>query len=185
MNHNRRHSRWEDCFYWIVMLSACAISSRASELGACYNTPRAAVDSSKPGSVISPMSQGGGYRVMSVQSDVVLKQRWAFIARCDHPEWPVSALQISGFNSLLPPRESRQISLQGISAIPVVHAGDVVLLWKQEDLLRIEVAGISEESGGLGNTIRVRLLHKNTDEQSVHEQFTGIIRGPSDVEMKP
>jgi hypothetical protein len=72
-----------------------------------------------------------------------------------------------------------------ISAIPVVRAGDPVRLWKQEDLLRIEIAGISEESGNLGNKIRVRLLHRNTDDQAMQEEFSGIIRGPSDVELQP
>jgi hypothetical protein len=66
-----------------------------------------------------------------------------------------------------------------------VRAGDIVMLWKQENLLRIEVTGISEESGSLGKTIRVRLLRRTTDDQFAQEQFSGIIRGPSDVEMQP
>ena len=72
-----------------------------------------------------------------------------------------------------------------ISTAPVVRAGDIVRLWRQESFLRIEVAGMSEESGGLGKTIRVRLLRRNTDDQSIPEQFSGVIRGPSDVEMQP
>jgi hypothetical protein len=69
--------------------------------------------------------------------------------------------------------------------VAVVHAGDVVRLWRREDLLRIEVTGVAEESGGVGKKIRVRLLRRNTDGPSKEEQFTGIIRGPSDVEMLP
>jgi hypothetical protein len=60
-----------------------------------------------------------------------------------------------------------------------------VRLWKQEDLLRIEVAGVSEESAGLGQTVRVRLLRGNTDDQSISEHFSGVVRGPSNVEMLP
>ena len=74
--------------------------------------------------------------------------------------------------------------VDSIRTAPIVRAGDVVRLWKQESSLRIELAGVSEESGGLGKTIRVRLLRRNTDEQSVPEQFSGIIRGPLDVEMQ-
>jgi hypothetical protein len=55
----------------------------------------------------------------------------------------------------------------------------------QEGVLRIEAAGVSEESGGLGKTIRVRLLRRNTDDQSIAKQFSGVIRGPLDVEMQP
>jgi Chaperone for flagella basal body P-ring formation len=131
------------------------------------------------------MSKRGGYRVTSIQSDVVLGQKWALIASCDHPEWPTLALQMYGSNPLPSTLQTRQRPRDGISATPVVHAGDPVRLWKQEDLLRIEIAGISEESGSLGNRIRVRLLHRNTDDQAMQEQFSGIIRGPSDVEMQP
>jgi hypothetical protein len=37
----------------------------------------------------------------------------------------------------------------------------------------------------VGKTILVRLLRRNTDDQSIPEQFSGVIRGPSDVEMQP
>jgi hypothetical protein len=123
--------------------------------------------------------------VRSIQSDPVLGHRWALIASCDHPEWPSSALQIA--ESRLAPLsvQIQQASRSSAQVVTVVRAGDVVRLWKQEDLLRIEIAGISEESGGLGNTIRVRLLHRNTDDQSIQEHFLGVIRGPSDVEMQP
>ena len=56
---------------------------------------------------------------------------------------------------------------EGAKTAPVVRAGDIVRLWRQESSLRIEVAGVSEESGGLGKTIRVRLLRRNTDDQSM------------------
>jgi hypothetical protein len=183
MTHSR-HSRGRHGLCWVVVLSAY-ISSTCYGQGACYNTPRAAIDSSRPGSLISPMSKRGGYRVTSIQSDVVLGQRWALIASCDHPEWPTLALQVYESKPLPSTLQIRQRPQDLISATPVVHAGDPVRLWKQEDLLRIEIAGISEESGSLGNKIRVRLLHRNTDDQAMQEQFSGIIRGPSDVEMQP
>jgi hypothetical protein len=183
MSHGYFRREYGIC--WIVILSACGISSTCFGQGACYSTPRAAIDSSRPGSLISPASKRGGYRVTSIQSDVVLGQRWALIASCDHPEWPALALQMYGSNPLPSTLSIRQTPQDGISAIPVVHAGDPVRLWKHEDLLRIEIAGISEESGSLGNKIRVRLLHRNTDDQAMQEQFSGIIRGPSDVEMQP
>jgi hypothetical protein len=31
----------------------------------------------------------------------------------------------------------------------------------------------------------VRLLHGNTDDQSTLEQFSGVVRGPSNVEIQP
>ena len=44
---------------------------------------------------------------------------------------------------------------------PVVRAGDVVRLWSREEDVRIEVAAMAEESGGLGKTVRVRLMPRN------------------------
>jgi hypothetical protein len=183
MTH-RRHFRGRCSLCWIAILSVYSLSSTCLGQGACYVTPRAAIDSSKVGSLISPVSTGGGYRVTSIQQDVVLGRRWALIASCDHPEWPALALQMYG-SSPLPSALQIKQGIRDVISTPVVHAGDPVRLWKQEDLLRIEIAGVSEESGGLGNTIRVRLLHRNTDNLSIQERFSGIIRGPSDVEMQP
>ena len=67
----------------------------------------------------------------------------------------------------------------------MVRAGDIVRLWRQESLLRIEVSGVAEESGGLGSSIRVRLATGDTNEQSVQERFLGVIRGPWSVEIQP
>src|ERR1700759_2583240 len=102
------------------------------------------------------------------------------IMRCDHPEWPVIALPLR--DSILQLRFRDQESAKNIPASVVIRAGKIVRLWRQETSLRIEVTGISEGNGGLGDLIKVRLLHRNTDDQSIEEQFSGIVRGPSDVE---
>jgi Chaperone for flagella basal body P-ring formation len=169
---------------WISPLSMSAAAATDSAPTACYSSPSAAIDSVKPRSSPSPVSQHGGYRVMGTQSDPVLGRRWAIVASCDHAEWPLLAVITSGSD---PDATSRanQMSMTIVRSVPVVHAGDTVRLWKQEDHLRIEVAGVSEESGSLGKTIRVRLLRRSADDQAIQEQFSGIVRGPSDVEMQP
>jgi Chaperone for flagella basal body P-ring formation len=169
---------------WISVLSLSAAAATGSARTACYSTPSAAMDSVKPGSSSSPVSEGGGYRVTGGQSDPVLGGNWAIVASCDHTDWPVLAIRTFG-SDLVIPSVAGQMRVMGVGPIPVVHAGDVVRLWKKEDLLRIEVAGIAEESGGLGKTIRVRLLRRNADDQVNQERFSGIVRGPSDVEMQP
>jgi hypothetical protein len=170
--------------YWILMFSVCGTVAIGSSQTACYSTPNAAIESLKGGASLSPASQGRGYRVTGIQSDPVLGQRWVMIARCEHTEWPMLAVQTGGPNAgaALQANQMRAVPLPSIS---VVHVGDIVRLWKQEDLLQIEVAGVSEESGGLGETIRVRLLPRNPDGQWIPERFSGIVRGPSDVEMQP
>jgi hypothetical protein len=152
---------------------------------ACYSTPRRAIDALVGGFSFSPAVNNDGYQVTRIELDAVLGRRWAMISHCDHPEWPVFALPVNGAISLASPQEMERSATGRFRTAPVVRAGDIVRLWSQEGVLRIEVAGVSEESGGLGKTIRVRLLRRNTDDQSIRKQFSGVIRGPLDVEMQP
>jgi hypothetical protein len=148
----------------------------------CYTTPSTALDALVANSSLSPTLKNDGYRVIRIESDQVLGQRWAMIARCGHSEWPLVALPAKGA-SLPLPQEAKRSASENVRTVPVIRAGDVVRLWRQESLLRIEVAGLSEESGCVGKTIRVRLLH--TDDQSIPQRFSGVIRGPANVEMEP
>jgi hypothetical protein len=183
MKHSLRSRLWHS-FCWSSTLSISAAATAGFAQAACYSTPRAAMDAIRPGSALAPVSEGAGYRVTGIQSDPMLGRRWAIVSSCDHTEWPVSAVQISGSDPAAPSQTNR-IPMTSVRSIPVVHAGDIVRLWKQEDLLRIEVAGVSEETGGLGKIIRVRLLRRIADDQAIQERFSGIVRGPSDVEMQP
>jgi hypothetical protein len=163
-----------------LTLSGICLANTA--LAACYTTPLMAIAAASVTSS-SSISEKRGYRVERIQSDPVLKQTWAMVSRCDHPEWPAVALPMR--DSILPLRLREQERAKDIPRSVVIRAGEIVRLWRQETSLRIEVAGISEGNGGLGDLIKVRLLRKNTDDQSIDEQFSGIVRGPSDVEMKP
>jgi Chaperone for flagella basal body P-ring formation len=164
------------------ILALYGICLANTALAVCYSTPLTAITTGSLTSSAS-ISEGGGYRVERIKSDPVLKQTWALVSRCDHPEWPTIALPLR--DSILPLRLREQERAKDIQESVVVHAGEIVRLWKQETSLRIEVPGISEGNGGLGDLIKVRLLRRNTDDHSIDEQFSGIVRGPSDVEMKP
>lgn len=168
----------------IALFALPGLSLIGSAHAACYSTPRSAVDALASNSSVSRDSANAGYRVSGIKSDPVLGLRWAMIARCDHPEWPAVALSTNTTRSM-PAHQSEQSSTSNIGAGPLVRAGEIVRLWTQESLMRIEVVGVSEENGGLGKTIRVRLLRRSTDGQSIPEQFSGIVRGPSDVEIQP
>jgi hypothetical protein len=168
------------CIVFLITLEATSTASRA----ACYSTPEAAIDALIANPSFASASENNGYRVARIELDKVLARGWAMIARCDHPEWPAIAFPANGVDWLALPQARERSLAASVGTAPIVRAGDVVRLWRQESSLRIELAGVSEESGGLGKTIRVRLLHKNTDEQSIPEQFSGIIRGPLDVEMQ-
>ena len=176
---------WPRCVGVVSLLTLQGISMASSSRAVCYSTPSKAIDALVANSSHSPALKDDGYRVTRIESDQVLGLRWAMIARCGHPEWPLVALPANGASSLVLHQETERSVTDGLSTAPVVRAGDIVRLWRRESILRIEVAGVSEESGCLGKTIRVRLLHRNTDDQFIPEQFLGVIRGPLDVEMQP
>lgn len=121
----------------------------------------------------------GGYRVKTVHWDPVLQRRWAVVNLCEHPEWPsfTLLLQDRGPSS----REKHQL---------IMHAGDVVRLRSQEEFLRIEMAAIAEESGAVGDTIRVRLQRPaladyGAETSSTSATVRAVVRGSHDVEMAP
>ena len=147
----------------------------------CLNTPNTA-DSSRASALSSSAQKGGDYRVQAARWDPILRQRWLTIASCNHPERPPFALlthEVMDRPSFL---RDNQILKEGFHAVsPLVRAGDIVRLWRQEDNVRIEVAAVSEESGGLGNTIRVRLVQAPNP---MVQQFIAVIRGPADVELQ-
>ncbi|MBB5338501.1 hypothetical protein HDF13_000834 [Edaphobacter lichenicola] len=154
----------------------------STALAVCYKTPTDAIAVDVTSSSYSIL-ESGGYRVARIQSDPVLRQSWATIIHCGHPGWPAVALPLP--DSIPPIRLREQGSVNNIPSSVLIRAGEIVRLWRQESFLRIEVAGISEGNGGLGDLIKVRLLRRGTDDQTIAEQFSGIVRGPSDVEMKP
>ena len=142
----------------------------------CFATPKAAVDAD----VSTEKTGVGGYKVVRMQKDGLSGKNWAFVADCSHPDWPAVALPIAS----LPSMKVLQLVSSGLTSPIMIHAGDPVRLFRHELLLQIEVAGISEESGSLGDTVRVRLAQISRDDGSIPEEFTGIVQGPSTVEMK-
>ncbi len=171
--------------YNVLLLSILSTSVFLSARAAGYNTPAAAASSMKPGSSLSPTADGSGYQVTSTESDPLSGQRWAMITSCDHPERPAFSLLADGSDSAGHPllREPQAVTSKA-QVTPVVHAGETVRLWRQEAVLRIELAAVAEENGSLGKLIRVRLLRRNTDDQSTQTECADIVRGRLDVEMQ-
>lgn len=140
----------------------------------CVSLQEIAGDSLSSSGLSALAAKGGSYRVSEIRWDSVLEQRWAVVASCEHPEQPTFAVLT---NEAIARKAS---SPRKEDNAPVVRAGDVVRLWRQEDNLHIEMTAMSEENGGLGKAIRVRLMGGGSAEQ----QFVGIVRGVADVEMQ-
>jgi hypothetical protein len=150
----------------------------------CSNPPNSTIDTVHISSLLPSTLANIGYRVTNIRSDSVLGQTWATISNCSRPDWPEFALPVSGKGWTSKSQEAPPPSIDHAKAAPVVHAGDIVQLWKQETILRIETLGVSEGNGGLGETIRVRPLRKSAGGQSEPEDLSGVVRGPSNVEIQ-
>jgi hypothetical protein len=118
--------------------------------------------------------------------DVVLNQRWRRISDCRHPEWPSHLVLIDPSSYRASSDSSGVIDARKISLTMslLVHAGDRVLLWKQDGVAHIETVGVSEESGYLGKHIQVRVSGVDMSVPESFRQVTGIVRGVSNVEIE-
>lgn len=172
---------WRRILFSLITLTALQSMGLPAFASACAETPEAAVRLAETKRVPSSMPEDKGYRVASVRWDPVLQQSWVTVVSCDHPQWPGVLLRTDDEMGNVHPGLSAQARE---AQTPLVRAGDVVELWRQEDLLRIEVSGVAEQSGVMGQTIRVRLLRQQGSSQSADEEFNGVVRGPADVEMQ-
>jgi hypothetical protein len=172
--------------WWVLGLSLSGTIATSAVWAACANTPAGAAAGLKGANTLFALKQDGGFRVQSLRWDPVLRQRWALVVSCAHPEWPAIEIvsQISD-GATLPSGETAQGRANSlVPLLPVMRAGDEVQLWSQEGDLRIEVAALAEQNGSLGKTIRLRLMRRETLGSQVQEQFYGIVRGPHNVEMQ-
>jgi hypothetical protein len=129
---------------------------------------------------------GDGYRVISRRWDTVLGTGWELKQNCAHPEWPTRATVVrpSTIGAPLGIRlESAPTPLQ-FSPPLLVHAGETVTLWLQEEKVRIEMWGVAEQSARSGGRVVVRVSHQSDDAGLIVDHIAGIVRGPADVEME-
>jgi Chaperone for flagella basal body P-ring formation len=172
--------------YCLVRLCLSVAAEPPAVAAVCARTPDAAIDSVRLNRSLSVDDVDQGFRVAAVRWDPVLQERWAVIASCEHPERPTFSLQMDDSNAgSTSSRQAVQTHAENSQILPpVVRAGDIVRLWSQEEYLRIEVTAVSEQNGGLGKNVRVRLLRPNSAEAHAEQQFVGVVRGPNDVEMQ-
>ena len=128
----------------------------------------------------------GGYQVVARTWDAVLKTTYELRQSCSHPGWPAYFAAVrSGstspvvLNGIVIPKDAAP------STRPLlVHAGDPVRLWMQDEMVRIEMTGEAEQSARNGEHVIVRVVHQSDDGAIAVERISGIVRGPGDVEME-
>jgi hypothetical protein len=108
--------------------------------------------------------------------------RWATVIDCKHPEWPARMVLLPASSSPVV-AETREVAVVSRQH-SLVRAGEKVKLWSSDDLLRIEVDGVAEETKEEGQRIRVKLIqHMGSYGQSPERQLMGVVRGSGDVEL--
>ena len=151
--------------------------------GRCASTPAAALLTVRPGSeAVATMS---GYRVSALRWDPLLRQSWAVVASCDHPE-RLPRMLLTDMPAPHTPAHFTLAAARSYAVLPIVRAGDVVRLWRRDRFAHIEMLGTSEENGGVGSRVRIRLpASRDLDGQVGPTQYlAGVVRGTADVEME-
>lgn len=194
-----------------AVLAGVGMAQTVAQGNGCASTPAGAIELARVGQV-GGAAAAQGYRVESVRWDAVQRRTWAVIRSCDHAERPTLAMPADLPHAAAGPNGavglvaadglilasspvaaapapvlsvSAQIA-QGNTALPVVHAGDVVRLWRADVQAHIELMATAEENGAMGTKVRLRLLTpKDSDGQYAPPKYlAGIVRGPADVEME-
>ena len=173
--------RWLNCtaLLWVALMSGWPARLDA----ACFATVSAAAH--VQGRIASSALDGPGYRATTILWDALLQRRWAQVVDCRHPEWPAMSVMLE------PERLIRNTSAESRPAITtwkssaesMVHIGDVVRLWRQDEAVRIELQGVAEQSGTVGTRIRVRLQSGFGDNNVVPQRVYGVVCGRDDVEL--
>jgi len=125
----------------------------------CYRTPaQAAVQMGE--------QEGGGYRLEFVRLDAVGGKSWATVRSCVHPEWP--AVVVRAKDGRATPEAhvtgDKTVANMGHPAIPVVVAGGRrVTVVEVAANVRMEMSGVAQGSGRVGELVWVRILAPGGD----------------------
>lgn len=172
---------WWTVLFWFAAWVSVVLTATVAQ-AECFETPASAAASVSSGGTLSTVASGG-YRVASVRLDPFLHQHWALVVSCEHPEWPAIEMPLPTMQTQRTVlRESASLVVK--SGPPIVHAGDTVELWSRQGDLRIEMAAVAEQNGGLGETVRVRLMSRQTLGAQTEKEFIAVVRGPRSVEME-
>ena len=127
-----------------------------------------------------------GYRVVARQWDVLLGRGWEMRQACAHPEWPARSVAGSAAGAGTTARDgvagTKEVALTVQPLL--VHAGDRVRLWSQDERVRIEMSGVVEQSARGGERVVVQIARQSEDSGMTVERIGGIVRGAGDVEME-
>jgi hypothetical protein len=135
-----------------------------------------------------------GYRLETLRRDALAGTVWAIVKSCGHPERPgvmVLASVGSGIAGSFAAGMARSSEATVAKAL-VMLAGTKVRLVQTSDNIRVEMGGVAQSSGAIGDVVRVRLMEVSLDGSpgdqaswAPTERFaTGVVRSRDLVEVE-
>jgi hypothetical protein len=172
-----RRSGFSAALLTVLLLAACASSQPAF---AQAQTPIQVQTQTEAG------CGAEGYRVVARRWDALLERNLEVRQDCAHPEWPTRlvALGSAGARPMAHGGSVRTNEVAQVAAPLLVHAGDHVRLWSQDEMVRIEMSGVVEQSARSGDRVIVQIMRQSDDTGMSVERIAGTVRGAGDVEME-
>ncbi len=131
--------------FFVVLLSASFARGEVS----CFRTPaQAAVGIGE--------QEGGGYRLEFVRRDAVGGRTWARVQSCAHPEWPGVVVRSSPGSFAEPHLNDDKAVIE--MGHPEMVAGKRVRVVSGDAMVRLDMTGVAQSSGRVGERIEVRIL---------------------------
>ena len=126
--------------------------------------------------------EGGGYRLELVRRDALSGRSWARVRSCAHPEWPAMVVPAEGAlirDQAAYADHGRAVAQYVPASELVVKVGHPVTVIDLQALTRIEMPGIAQSSGRVGERVWVRIVAPPGGEDRTVQ---GIVRGARMVE---
>lgn len=124
----------------------------------------------------------GGFWLEGVSRDVVGRRDWATLRRCGHADWPAMVVRVEGGPKVVRSSRSRDEGAadMGHPSVlkPLVVAGAKVKVVAADAMVRMELSGVVQGPGSLGDVVKVRVLGDG-DERYV----MGMVKSAELVEM--
>ena len=160
-----------------VMLLLCVMS----------NCPGTAAAQSAVATAAQAVCGAIGYRVVLQWWDPVLQRNWELRQDCAHPTWPPRSFPTTATSAAITKGNPPAIGSEAApNVMPLLmHAGDRVHLWMQNEMVRIEMSGVVEQSAHSGERVIVQVTRQNVEAGLSVERIAGIVRGYEDVEIEP
>lgn len=125
---------------------------------------------------------GEDYKLAYIRRDAILHETWGIYRSCSYPTQPARILRLTA-------TDEEQLRLLAIP-IPVIHAGEKVRLQNSEENLRMQLVGVAEQTGSIGERIRVHLQTGDSvsgaNEAKVRwgAKLTAVVVGPHEAEIR-